>query len=383
MSDQDTDLVNTALQDDGSGIELERTEEIDIAVPFNPDKIDVITRNMTIDLILSRVKSGAINLHPEFQRSWGIWNLRRQSRLIESLLLRIPLPTLYAAEDENEDWEIVDGVQRVSTIARFVDPALLDDEGFALEGLEYLHEFEGQGFDGLTLRLQRRLRETELVVHLIKHGTPLDVKYNIFARINTGGMPLTPQELRHAIIPGNGRQILKDLADSEIFKLATAQSVRSLRMEDRELVLRFAAFWMTPWQEYSDKDFDGFLAEAMRKLNTLSQAEVSELEHAFLRSMNAAHKLFQDDAFRKRYSSEARRSLVNKALFESLSVCLAGLSDVKLALLEEKRDVLRSKFIVLCNDRQFDSSISQGTSNPRRVSFRFEAIHKLLLGSIL
>src|SRR5882724_7839013 len=166
--------------DDETGIEEEPLEELDIAIPFDPDQIEVTTKTMTIDLILARIGSGAINLQPDFQRKWGIWSLRRQSRLIESLLLRIPLPTFYAAEDGDENWEVVDGVQRLSTVARFVEPSLLQEEGgFELEGLEYLHEFEGKRYEGLTPRLRRRLRETELVVHLIRHGTPLDVKFNI------------------------------------------------------------------------------------------------------------------------------------------------------------------------------------------------------------
>ena len=361
-----------------AGIEEEKPEEVNIAVPFDPDQIEVTTKAMTIDLILSRIKSGAINLQPDFQRRWGIWSPRRQSRLIESLLLRIPLPTFYAAEDADENWEIVDGIQRLSTIARFIEPSLLGEQGFALEGLEYLHEFEDEGYDGLTLRLQRRLRETELVVHLIRHGTPLDVKFNIFARINTGGMALTGQELRHAIIPGPARKILSDWAGSNEFKRATANSIRDNRMEDRELVLRFIAFWITPYSEFRDKDLDSFLANSMKRLNVLPQEEVDEIMRQFSRAMVAAYDLFQDDAFRKRYSIDAHRSLVNKALFEALSINLAKLTDEQISRLVGNGDALKTEFIALCNDREFDSAISQGTSGPRKVDVRFTRIAELL-----
>jgi len=378
----DPDLPEVDAKVDGSGIELEQPDEIDIAVPFDPDKIAVITKSMTIDLILSRIKAKAINLQPDFQRRWGIWSIRRQSRLIESLLLRIPLPTFYAAEDENEDWEIVDGIQRISTIARFVSPDYLEDEGFALDGLEYLTEFDGKRFDGLTPRLQRRLRETELVVHLIKYGTPLDVKFNIFARINTGGMALTAQELRHAIIPGRGRTILEEWAQLTEFKTATANSVNGLRMEDRELVLRFIAFWNRPYNEYSskDKDFDSFLADAMRGLNLLNATEVNAIKNAFCRGMAASFRLFGDDAFRKRYKADAKRSLVNKALFEAVSVSLARLSDEQTQNLATNCERLRAEFMILCNDRAFDSAISQGTSSPAKVSIRFSKLENMIEG---
>jgi hypothetical protein len=361
-----------------TGIEKEVPEELNIAVPFDPDQIEVTTKAMTIDLILSRIASGAIDLQPDFQRRWGIWSVRRQSRLIESLLLRIPLPTFYAAEDVNENWEVVDGIQRLSTIARFIQPELLHGEGFALEGLEYLHEFEGRYCAGLSARLQRRLRETELVVHLIRHGTPLGVKFNIFARINTGGMALTAQELRHAIIPGIARKILEQWSKSEEFKRATADSVRDNRMEDRELVLRFIAFWMIPYEQYRNKDLDGFLADAMKRLNVLTDESVEEIRQIFERSMTTAFELFETDAFRKRYRKDGKRSLINKALFEAFSVNLAKLTKEEIRNVIRNREQLQADFITLCNDREFDSAVSQGTGNPNKVGIRFSKIAQLL-----
>jgi hypothetical protein len=378
MTPTETIAAEPGFWDEEAGIEAEKPEDVNIAVPFDPDQIEVTTKAMTIDLILSRIQSGAINLQPDFQRRWGIWSARRQSRLIESLLLRIPLPTFYAAEDQDENWEIVDGIQRLSTIARFIRPELLDETGFALQGLEYLHEFEEKHYDGLTPRLQRRLRETELVVHLIRHGTPIGVKFNIFARINTGGMALTAQELRHAIIPGSARRILEDWANSAEFKRATADSIRDSRMEDRELVLRFVAFWLTPYTDYKDKDLDSFLAEAMRRLNVLSADKVEEIGGQFRRAMVAAYRIFGNDAFRKRYSPDANRLLVNKALFEALSINLSSLSDQEIEGAVQNKNMLRTEFIELCNDRDFDSAISQGTSGPRKVALRFRKIAELL-----
>src|SRR5215470_3329923 len=103
------------------GVELEIPEEA-IREPFDPEKIDVTTRNPTVDLLLSRVRRDVLDLQPEFQRLAGIWTPQAQSRLIESMLLRIPLPTFYAAEsvESAERWVIVDGIQRLTTIARFV-----------------------------------------------------------------------------------------------------------------------------------------------------------------------------------------------------------------------------------------------------------------------
>ncbi|MBF0393416.1 MAG: DUF262 domain-containing protein [Alphaproteobacteria bacterium] len=370
----------------GSGIEAERIEEGPVAInqPFDPEKIEVSTRNMTVQLLLARIKDKAINLKPDFQRRLGIWTDQRQSRLIESLLLKIPLPTLYAAEDKDENWAIVDGIQRLTAIARFVEPEAIEGTRLSLQGLEYLdRDFRDKTFDQLPARLKRRLLETELVVHLIRHGTPEAVKYNIFARINTGGMPLSSQELRHAIIPGPARNILKEWSESPEFKAATADSIKDERMADRELVLRFVAFRLTHFRVYKSYDFDRFLVEAMRTLNTLDDSARQRLHQEFLAAMVTAHGIFGNDAFRKRYRPNEVRYPINKALFEAVSVNIAGLTDQDRETLTLRSNDVKNAFIELMNDKDFDSAISQGTGDIRKVKRRFEGIENLFRTIIL
>jgi Protein of unknown function DUF262 len=270
-----------------TGIEVEDTG--DIAQPFDPEDIDVITKPMTIDLLLSRVRSEAINLQPDFQRRWGIWDDKRQSRLIESLLLRIPVPSLYAAEDSNEDWEIVDGVQRLYSIAHFIEPSLIDEDPLVLSHLGTLDNFNNRDFESLPQKLKRRLKETELLVHVIRKGTPPEVKYSIFERINTGSLVLSAQELRHAITPGPARELLKEWALLDVFKKATDYSVKSDRMGDRELVLRFIAFRLNPYTEYKVQDFDAFLLKAMNDLNSISSKRQAQLKTDFTQGMSSAY----------------------------------------------------------------------------------------------
>lgn len=367
---------------DSAGIELERTtenEEIFIGEPFNPDDIDITTRTMTVDLLLSRIEGGAIDLAPDFQRRAGIWNEERQSRLIESLLLRIPLPTLYAAEDKDENWAIVDGIQRLSTIVRFISP---NDHTFTtlrLKNLEYLgNEFNGCTFDELPVRFKRRLKETELVVHLIRHGTPEEVKYNIFARINTGGLPLSPQELRNALIPGAARDVLYRFAECDEFKVSTTYSIRDERMAAREMALRFIAFKLTKPKHYKERDFDRFLSNAMRAINALDAQQLSNLENAFKESLMTAKSIFGDHAFRKRYNTVHGRYPINKALFETLCVAFSTLTPAQLAQCVHRADEMNSAFISLMLDTDFDTSISQGTGDTAKVRRRFSAIQKLV-----
>jgi len=368
-----------------TGLESESVDDsVDIIdEPFDPERIDVITRNPTIDLLLSRIRNASIDLQPEFQRLSGIWSERSQSRLIESLMLRIPLPTLYAAEDENERWAIVDGVQRLTTITRFMAPDLIEMPPLRLTRLEYLGGlYDGASFNELPGRMKTRLSETELVVHLIRQGTPEEVKFNIFARLNTGGSPLSPQELRHALISGQARDLLRGWAADSPFQIATGHSIRPERMGDREMVLRFMAFLMTDPNGYSIRDFDEFLRRTMRRINDLSPDEVEKMESKFTKSMIAAHAIFGDQAFRRSSLTGVSRSQINKALFETVSVNLARLESSDLATLMESRESVVAALHDLAKDIDFERAISTGTGDPAKVRYRFAVIRRCFLAVI-
>ncbi|MGW2790574.1 DUF262 domain-containing protein [Streptomyces sp. NPDC001251] len=372
------DMIPVELDETGFSTDVEREdigERIDS--PFDPDLIEVQTRNPTVGLLLNRIRRGTIDLAPDFQRRAGIWTLKAQSRLIESLLLRITLPTLYAAEGEDDTWAIVDGIQRLSTIARFVTPEDIDTEPLRLTGLEYLTEFNGYLFTDLPGRLQTRIEETELVVLLIRRGTPEEVKFNIFARINTGGRALTRQELRHALIPGPARAFLADLARSKAFRRATGESVSPERMSDREMCLRFLAFTLTPPNAYASGDFDDFLRKAMHQVNNADDRERDALRERFLKAMDACSAVFGEHAFRKRFRGTGRRSPVNKALFEAQSVTVSGYTTPEIELLAARRAQVEEGFLGLMDDADFFNAVSAGTGDVNKVKLRFRLLDEM------
>jgi len=361
-----------------TGVEREQEQDDLIHEPFDPAEIEVQTRTMTVDLLLARLRRGVLDLAPDFQRSAGIWSDVNQSKLIESLLLRIPLPTLYAAESGEESWAVVDGIQRLTTIARFVDPQAIGAQPLRLRGLEYLRPYDGRVYPELPGSLQTRINETELIVHLIRAGTPEPVKFNIFARINTGGRPLTLQELRHALIPGRARDLLKELATSSAFLDATRRSVSPDRMADREMVLRFMAFQLTEPKDYPRGDLDTFLRLAMKQINALPPAEIERLTADFDRAMRAAQAIFGEHAFRKRFPGRDRRLPINKALFETISVNLATMTPRKLDTLTDRRDKVQELLMQLMGDDGFQQAISVATGDVRKVRMRFGAIQQML-----
>jgi hypothetical protein len=362
-----------------TGVEAEeQAPEPLIHDPFDPAKIDVITRTMTVDLLLARIRRGVLDLAPDFQRFAGIWNDVAQSKLIESLLLRIPLPTLYAAESGEESWVVVDGIQRLTAIARFVDPSIVGASPLRLHGMEYLRSYEGDTYQQLPGALQTRIDETELIIHLIRAGTPEPVKFNIFARLNTGGTPLTLQELRHALIPGRARTLLRELANGEPFRDATQGSVKPQRMADREMVLRFLAFRLTEPSDYPRGDLDDFLRQGMKRLNDLPEEQIERLSGNFAMSMHDALAIFGQHAFRKLFAEQRGRLPINKALFEAESVGLAKLSGQELAALRRRQDKVLARLAALMEDGRFLQAISVGTGDAEKVRLRFSAIENML-----
>ncbi len=337
---------------------------------------------------MKRLEAGHIDLDPDFQRSRGIWTTEKKGLLIESLLLRIPLPTFYVAELEGAEdlgessWAVVDGIQRLSAIAEFVAPSVFELPPLRLRGLEYLSDEDGKSFRELSKSLQLRILESQFTIQVIRKTTPETVKLNIFARINTGGVPLSAQELRHALIPGQARSILRDMAKSKEFRLAVASSVSPSRMVDREMALRYIAFRITNPETYQSQDFDSFLREMMRQINTWSPDTIGQTFNEFSLVMASARDIFGDDAFRKRYAVQDARRPVSKALFEAVAVSLAQIRDEHgdegLRTLSLEREEVKRGFVGLMHDSRFERAISQGTGDPGRVRVRFGRLRELM-----
>ena len=356
-----------------SNLEQEQEESGAIKRPFDPEKIKVRTMNIVVDQIVSRIDHNEINLAPTFQRKVGIWKDQQKSRLIESLLLRIPIPVFYVAADKNETWSVVDGVQRTSTIYGYVKG------NFSLTRLEYLTKLECHSYEQLPRPMQRRIHETQLIVNVIEPGTPEEVMFNIFRRINTGGLMLNGQEIRHALHPGPIGSFLQELTECEEFLEATSRSIKTDRMGDRECVLRFLAFHIDAWEGYSANDLDGYLGLAMKKVNAMHADERRDLSRDFRKAMSASYEMFGDHAFRKPFTEGERRKPINKALFEAWAVGLVRRSEDQIAALVESRKKVAKEFMAMMkNDWEFDKAITYSTGTPSRVRKRFQAIDELI-----
>lgn len=339
---------------------------------YDPEKINIATRQPTIEQLLRRIDEAALDLAPDFQRQANIWKLDVKSRLIESILIRIPLPAFYVDATDEENWLVVDGLQRLSTLKQFVS-----DKTLKLTGLEYLINLEGKTYDELEPRYRRRILETQPTVYLIEKGTPPEVKYNIFKRINTGGTPLSNQEIRHALNPGNATDFLAKLASSPEFRqVINLSDAKKKRMDDREFVLGFLAFRLTSYKDYQEGDRDSFLSEALFKINHLTEEALHELESDFKKAMNMASEIFGENAFRKLSKRTSRKQPLNKSLFEVWSVNFSYLSAEEVETVKNKKQKLIDKFIDYADkDKEFLKSISQAAD---KVGYRFRTVEKII-----
>jgi len=376
MSTADQDAP---FEDETDGVEAEDTTPTDNPKPFDPRQVRVDQKPMSVDLIIRRIKHNEIDLAPAFQRKGGIWKDREQSRLIESLMIRIPIPAFYVDASDEADgakWVIVDGLQRMTALSRFIVTKEL-----RLCELEFLgRDLNGMTFDELPRAMQRRIEETQLVVYTLEPGTPPEVKFNVFKRINTGGLPLSLQEIRHALNQGPAVQLLEDLADSSEFARATAGSLKhDKRMNDRECVLRFMAFSSGGWLKYRTPNFDYFLSTALKHLNSLSDPDRAKLAERLKRALRAAHAILGRHAFRKLYDAqEKKRRPISKALFEAWTVAFDAFSDEQLAMLVARRDKVLEAFAGLMLTKDFEDAVSAGTGDPKRVNERFRSLHELI-----
>jgi Protein of unknown function DUF262 len=376
-------------------------EDVPIKIPFDPNKIKVRLIPYSIGQLVEDIKDGVINLETEFQRLPNLWNNQQKSRLIESVILSLPIPAFYFYEKEDNYWEVIDGLQRISTLKHF-----MVDKTFVLKNLEFLKEFEGFNYEKLPNTLQKRIGRFNITVYLIENGTPEDVKFNLFRRVNTAGLTLSSQEIRHALNQGLPAELVADLArGSDIlnedgvirtrtssngtnvlltateegiaFAKATNNKIVSTRMEDRDFITRFIAFYLIPYSEYQP-DLDTFLNKALGEVKEQNGEQIKQLKSDFKAAMTLAFEIFGLDAFRKRLRTEDSKKPINKALFEVLSVNFAKLSSENRDKLRNKSILFKEKFIELNNNDKFYGSITQGTAQKESVTKRFTDIERII-----
>jgi hypothetical protein len=328
------------------------------------DTLLIRNENRTVHDVLRRIEKGSFVMDPEFQRDF-IWLDDKQSKLIESVLMRLPLPVFYLAEDEHGRMIVVDGLQRLSTFKRFVNNELrlkLPDQT----------ELNQKRFQDLSPKLQNRLEDCNLILYIIDAKVPERARLDIFERVNSG-VPLTRQQMRNSLYTGNATRFLKSEAMTDLFLKATGNSLRSSTMRDREFVNRFCSFQLLPLSAYRG-DMDEFLALGLKKMNSLLPEDFKKLSAQFRTSLVNNYHVFSMHAFRKHTQGQTHRSVINASLWDVMTV---GLSCISEHIVEARAENLRTAFSQLMSDATFNKAISYGTNDVQRVKDRFNLAEKM------
>lgn len=300
---------------------------------FIPSDVNIIQRPLNVSNLLSRLENNEIDLYPDFQRNENLWNPIKQCQLIESLMLRIPLPAFYFNAQDDNKWIVIDGLQRLSSFKNY----LLGSMKF--EGLQFLKDFNGLSFNDIPRQYKRRIMESGIIAYTVESGTPDAVVYNIFQRINTGGMTLLPQEIRNALYPGKATSLTNELSKSKNFLDATQMAIHSERMQDREYINRYLAFTELNVSNCYKGNIDLFLRLALKTVNTYSDKQILTIKEEFEDVMKTCYEVFGKYTFRK--FDNYRRGSINKALFECISSSVRKMKhNQRIQLIKEKTKIL-------------------------------------------
>jgi len=332
-------------------------DKSDVAYQNSVKKSFIEKTERSIFELYRRYQREEIDISPYYQRK-AMWPRPRQSKLIESILLEIPIQVIYLSEsEEGTYYEVVDGQQRLTAFFEFLD------NRFKLEKLTVLFELNGKYFKELDIKLQRKIEDYMLTVYIIKKESDKEAKFDIFERINVGSTNLNAQEIRNCIFRGDPINLLRKLAENDDFARLVKKPILEKRMKDEELVLRFLSFYTKPIDEYTG-NLTVFLNDTLQQFN-IYKDKFRDIEYLFRRSMKNIMTVFGDQAFVFNPSS----TQINFALFDILSTTFADLDEKYVELF---KDEILNKYNELKDDFDFIYAITSNTSTKNNVKTRFD-----------
>ena len=352
--------------------------EKEIVDVFNAaqDRLVLQASDMSLETVAAMIDKGAIDTQPDYQRRER-WSATRQSALIESFILNIPIPPVYLAEEAYGKYTVIDGKQRLSTIRRF----MRDD--FSLEKLSKFAQLEGLKFSRLPTELKNALeiRPYVRVVTLLKQSDP-DLKYEVFERLNTGGEQLFPQEIRNAAYRGPFNSLLIELSATPFLrqqlKIVKNNEPAYLQMQDVEYVLRYFTMRST-WENFSG-DYRRSMDHYMEQNRNLDPNNLAMHRLDFLRALSRCELFWGGDAF-KRFGRDGIRNQFLAGMYDAQMVAASLLSDVQAQSLTTKTEGIRLQTEGLFEKgSEFEGWVRYGTNTKSSVENRINAVLNMLRG---
>jgi hypothetical protein len=336
-------------------------------------KLVVQTADLPLGTLASMVENSAIDLEPGFQRRER-WTHEKQSALIESFLLNVPVPPVYLSEEASGTYTAIDGKQRLRAISDFIR------NRFRLRKLERLHEAEGTQFSELPTEITNalELRPFLRVVTLLKQTDPL-LKYEVFLRLNRGGESLNNQEIRNVAFRGSLNDAVYDLSQEAFLKqqlkITDSKSAAFREMADAELVLRF----LTLRDRYSA--FSGSLVqemdEFMRSHQNAKANEVDSYKDSFRTALSRCQSLWGDHAFH-RPEGTGWRDQALAGLYDAQMISVSHVTSAQFQHASSKQAAVIAATRNLFSDSEFEKAVRTGTNTPARIKLRVDKMKAML-----
>lgn len=376
-------MVAEELPNEGSEIEFEdtETEGEDAQIVAENRVISTQPADPEVASLYRKWKSGKLILAPSFQRKY-VWDAVKASRLIESAILRVPIPVVYLAESPPNQELVIDGQQRLTSFFSFMDGKHPNGSPFVLRKLEVYPELNGKSYADLDEDFQDKINYCQIRTITISAGSDPDIKFKIFERLNTGSVALNDMELRNCVYRGPYIELLKDLAAHATFRKMLGLTEPDRRMKDVELALRFASFYHATYLKY-DKPMKRYFNKDMAEYQNLNASKQSELRTAFNNATDVVWSLFGASSFKRFTRGDATNHngrwephKFNASLFD---VTMGIARDFDKNRIYGALDAIREGLIDLMACHQdFQDCITQSTSDTDRVRRRFHIVQEMM-----
>lgn len=330
----------------------------------DPDEIPpknrtVITQpyDLVVESLATQIEKKTLFLQPSFQRGY-VWPIATASKLIESILLSIPIPPCYLSQNDNFEIDVIDGQQRLTSIHKFLD------NQFPLTGLVVLSEYNDKRFFELPPKMRRKIETQTIRCIIISNESHPDIKFDVFERLNTNTIPLNAQELRNCIYRGTLNKTLREFSEDSTWLKIIGRKTPDKRMGDVELILRFYAFRYLGLESYRTpmKNWLNDAADAGRKM---SPEQIETLQEDWRRCINNCLTWFEPlKCFRKRDSKA-----INKGIFDLVSTTAAA-TDEHVAI--ERRDAFSKAYYELLENDEYLDVVSRSIDHKKRTIRRFQ-----------
>jgi len=316
-------------------------------------------------------------LKPELQRNY-VWTKLEASRFIDSILLGLPVPSIFFAKVEDERKLIIDGYQRIMTIYDFVKGVFSgDNQSFNLSNSKAINErWRNRTFLELTEDERIRIRATTIHAIIFEQKQPRNDSgmYQIFERINTGGKTLKSQEIRNCIYQGDMNSLLIQLNRNELWRRILQNEKLDSRMLDIELILRFFSinYLYNNLPDTHAINLTSYLNNYMSRKKHLSEADLEYFTEIFINTMSKVFEIFDDLSFRKPISTK-RKSKVNPVIFDAVSV--STLRAIENNLVFASKDILVERYEKLLADEEFIEMTTKRTTNVENIIGRINKVY--------